>query len=349
MHLIYRREESDKADVQLNVPAPPVSRPLWHNAMFFGVMVGVLVFANWGAPNDWRFRLDDGTEFRAAITEAPENPAASGAVYRVKLLGGPEAGSQRELKPGDIREKTPLPGAWTALWRHKWSVTAALAGALGLILVLGFGVRLWKVVLAAVPAAVLAAALPTDGLWVLAPFSAAIVALSVILATTKGEAGEWFDQTWSFAEQILPLLLIGVLVAGFVLGRPGHEGLIPGKYVQMLVGDSPDRMLQITGWGGGAFESAARAAWPLWTNFFSSVFGAFMYFATLTEVPILQGLIGAGMGKGPALALLLAGPALSLPNMLVIRSIMGTGKTIVFASLVVVMATASGMIYGALP
>ena len=114
----------------------------------------------------------------------------------------------------------------------------------------------------------------------------------------------------------------------------------------MLVGDSPDAMLAITGWGGGGFEGVVRTVWPILTNFFAAIFGAFMYFATLTEVPILQGLIGAGMGKGPALALLLAGPALSLPNMLVIRSIMGTRKTIVFCSLVVVMATISGMIFG---
>ena len=72
-----------------------------------------------------------------------------------------------------------------------------------------------------------------------------------------------------------------------------------------------------------------------------------MYFATLTEIPILQGLINSGMGKGPALALLLAGPALSLPNMLVIRGVIGTQKTIVYVSLVVVMATISGLIYGA--
>ncbi|HQG48355.1 MAG TPA: permease, partial [Sedimentisphaerales bacterium] len=114
-----------------------------------------------------------------------------------------------------------------------------------------------------------------------------------------------------------------------------------------LVGDSPNRMLEITGWGGGGFESFARAIWPLWTNFFASIFGAFMYFATLTEVPILQGLMGSGMGKGPALALLLAGPALSLPSMLVIAGIMGVRKTAVFTSLVVVMATISGMIFGA--
>ena len=109
-----------------------------------------------------------------------------------------------------------------------------------------------------------------------------------------------------------------------------------------------DTFLAITGLGGGAFEGFARAVWPVWSNLFAAVFGAFMYFATLTEVPILQGLIGSGMGKGPALALLLAGPALSLPSMLVIRSIMGTRKTVVFVSLVVVMATASGLIFGAL-
>jgi len=86
----------------------------------------------------------------------------------------------------------------------------------------------------------------------------------------------------------------------------------------------------------------------LTATLFASVSGAFMYFATLTEVPILQGLIGAGMGKGPALALLLAGPALSLPNMLVIRSVMGTRKTVVFVTLVVLMATVTGIIYGAL-
>ena len=135
-------------------------------------------------------------------------------------------------------------------------------------------------------------------------------------------------------------------MAGFLLGRPGHEGFVPSKYVEMLVGNSPERLLEIAGWSGGA-ERFVRAVWPVWTNFFASVFGAFMYFATLTEVPIVQGLIGSGMGKGPALALLLAGPALSLPSMLVIASIMGTRKTIVYVSLVVVMATITGLAYGA--
>ncbi|MCX5708966.1 MAG: permease [Candidatus Omnitrophica bacterium] len=139
----------------------------------------------------------------------------------------------------------------------------------------------------------------------------------------KDELKEWTGSTWGFALQILPLLLGGVLVSGFLLGRVGHEGVIPSRFVAALVGGN-----------------------SLWANFFSSIVAAFMYFATLTEVPILQGLIGSGMGKGPALALLLAGPALSLPSMLVLRSIMGTKKTAVYVSLVVGMATISGMIFG---
>lgn len=347
MHFIYRKEELEKANGQMAMPEPEARRPLAHNALFFFVMVGVLVFANWGAPNDWHFRMADGTEFRAVVVKAPEDAAADGAAYRVKMLEGPEEGEEITVIASAIAEKTPLPGTWTTIWRNKWLVTAAFAVGFSLILIFWFAVRWWKVSLAAVPPISLALALPTGGLWVLIPFSAAIVGLSVILSTNKGEGGEWFASTWSFAKQILPLLFFGVLIAGFLLGRPDREGFIPGKYVEMLVGDSPNRMLEMTGWGGGAFEGFARAVWPLWTSFFASVFGAFMYFATLTEVPILQGLIGSGMAKGPALALLLAGPALSLPNMLVIRSIMGTRKTIVFVSLVVVMATISGMIYGA--
>ena len=139
----------------------------------------------------------------------------------------------------------------------------------------------------------------------------------------KEELVQWVSSSWGFAEQILPLLLGGVLVAGFLLGRPGSEALIPKIWIENLVGGN-----------------------SLWSNLFASVVGALMYFATLTEIPILQGLLGAGMGKGPALALLLAGPALSLPNMLVIRSIIGTKKTLVFVSLVVIMAAFSGMLFG---
>ena len=141
----------------------------------------------------------------------------------------------------------------------------------------------------------------------------------------KEEMKEWMKESWSFALQILPLLFTGVITAGFLLGRPGHEALIPSKWIMSLVGGN----------GIGA-------------NLFASVAGAFMYFATLTEVPILQGLIGAGMGKGPALALLLAGPALSLPSMLVIHSILGLKKTAVYVGLVIIMAAGTGMLYGAI-
>ena len=156
---------------------------------------------------------------------------------------------------------------------------------------------------------------------------ALLLGLAAMLARwfRRDELGEWVQSTWVFAQQILPLLLAGVLVAGFLLGRPGHEGMIPSTWVARLVG------------GNGPFA-----------NLFAAVVGAFMYFATLTEVPILQGLIGSGMGKGPALALLLAGPALSLPGMLVIRSVLGLRRTIAYLTLVVVLSTAAGLLYGTL-
>jgi len=139
----------------------------------------------------------------------------------------------------------------------------------------------------------------------------------------KEERVTWVQSTWGFMKQIFPLLGAGVLVAGFMLGRPGHAALIPDQYIEGLVGGN-----------------------SLWANLFASVSGALMYFATLTEVPILQGLIGAGMGKGPALSLLLAGPALSLPNMLVIGGVMGAKKTAVFCTIIVVLSTIAGMLYG---
>ncbi|MDH4210241.1 MAG: permease [candidate division WOR-3 bacterium] len=155
---------------------------------------------------------------------------------------------------------------------------------------------------------------------------AALITLFVMLFSwfRRDELNEWIFSTWTFAKQILPLLFAGVLIAGFLLGRPGTDaGIIPSRFVAISVGGN-----------------------TLFANFFASVAGAFMYFATLTEVPILQGLLGSGMGKGPALALLLAGPALSLPNMLVIRSIMGTKKTLVFVTLVVLLSTIVGWFYG---
>lgn len=159
--------------------------------------------------------------------------------------------------------------------------------------------------------------------WWIAGFSLGSLSLMLIKWFKKEELKEWTSATWGFALQILPLLLAGVLISGFLLGRVGQEGIIPSRFIEALVGGNSLR-----------------------ANFFSSVVAAFMYFATLTEVPILQGLINSGMGQGPALALLLAGPALSLPSMLVIRGIIGTRKTIVYVSLVVIMATISGMIFG---
>jgi len=159
--------------------------------------------------------------------------------------------------------------------------------------------------------------------WWITGFFLVVLGLTLINWFKKDELKEWTSTSWVFALQILPLLLGGVLISGFLLGRVGHEGVIPSRWVETLVGGNSLR-----------------------ANFFSSIVAAFMYFATLTEVPILQGLIGSGMGKGPALALLLAGPALSLPSMLVIRGIIGTKKTAVYVALVVVMATISGMIFG---
>jgi len=285
MHLIYRKEETAKADAAIAMPEPEVDRPLWQNLLYFGAMVGILVFANWGKPD---------------VTS----------------------------------------GFWHVVWAGKWLITSICAVALALILITWFGIGWWKVSAVAVATVVawfISSSLIAPAIhgstgghhlpWeAMIPFAVAVVGLSVILAGRHDPSGEWFNQSWTFTKQITPLLLFGVLVAGFLLGRPGEEGMIPSAWVARLVGGN-----------------------SLWANFFAALVGAFMYFATLTEVPILQGLMGAGMGKGPALALLLAGPALSLPNMLVIRSIMGTQKTAVFVSLVVVMATISGLVFGALP
>jgi len=171
-----------------------------------------------------------------------------------------------------------------------------------------------------------------SGLWnIIFSFKWYLVGLGLIVLAWQAFAwfdGDdrktWIESTWEFAKQIFPLLFMGVLAAGFLMGRPGTgSGIIPARYIEMLVGGN-----------------------SLFANLFAAVSGSLMYFATLTEIPILQGLIGAGMGKGPALALLLAGPALSLPSMLVIRSVVGTRKMLVYVTLVVVMSTMAGMIYG---
>ena len=226
------------------------------------------------------------------------------------------------------------------IWRIKWILTSGFALALGVILGAWFRVSWRKLLAALVATAAVAVALGP-----LAAFVAATIAFILMLATGPDDARKWLDSTWTFAKLITPLLLIGVLVAGFLLGRPGHEGLIPSRWIEMLLGAQPDAFINQTHLTGFAARMLALG-WPLVTNLFASFAGALMYFATLTEVPIVQGLLGSGMGKGPALALLLAGPALSLPSMLVIRSVLGTRKTLTYIALVVIMATASGLVYG---
>lgn len=265
MHLFFIKEEKQKAEAQIALPEEEAKRSLGQNALYFASLIGILVFANWGKPEE-------------------------------------------------------TAGIWAALYNAKWLFTSISAITLGIVLVRWFGLACWKAILTVIPVAGLAIAFPA---YPLIAFSAGVLGLSLFISTDKGETSEWFSSSWGFVRQIMPLLLFGVFIAGALLGRVGHEGLVPSEWVAWAVGGN-----------------------SLSANFFASFVGALMYFATLTEIPILQGLIGNGMGKGPALALLLAGPALSLPNMLVIRSVLGTKKTIVFTSLVVVMSTISGMAFG---
>ena len=266
MHVIFRRDETRRQDAM--PPAPPASggRPLRQQAIFFALLIAILVFANW-----------------AETTE-----------------GG---------------------AAWAAVARYKWKVTSLFGAALAVVLVRWYRVK--TVYVGGTALATLAAAVAAPGHPVL-PFAVALLGLGASTSVTGGEVGEWFAATWEYTKQITPLLLGGVLVAGLLLGRPGHDGLIPSTWVASAVGGN-----------------------SLLANLFSAVVGAFMYFATLTEVPIVQGLVGSGMGRGPALALLLAGPALSLPSMLVIRSVLGMRKTVVYVGLVVVMSTLAGLAFGA--
>jgi len=274
MSFIYRKEEKDKAERQMNVPLGEEKRPMWQTAIHFFTLVVILVFANWGAPAD------------------------------------------------DVNS-----GGWYWIWANKWNITAFFAIVLAFTLVYVLKLKWQYVAIAAIITAVSAFVTTNPQI----PMVVGIAGLTLLTLFDKRDEDnrQWTLSTWDFAKQILPLLAIGVLAAGFLLGSTHGDtdmpGVVPNRWVVSLV-------------GGNSFFS----------NFFASIVGAFMYFATLTEVPILQGLIGAGMGKGPALALLLAGPSLSLPNMLVIRGVIGTRKTLVYVALVVVMATASGLIFGSM-
>jgi uncharacterized protein len=282
MSLIYRKEEQEKREGQMNMVSPPEKRPMWQTSFHFFTLVLILVFANWGAPSS------------------------------------------------DVSS-----GLWYNIWQFKWIIT----GFFGLLLAWSL-IRIlkidWKWVLGAVLITALSAVLAKlfiadPKLVPLLPMLTAIAALGYITLKDKNdqENREWTIASWGFTKQIMPLLAVGVVTAGFLLGST-HDGqsiagIIPNEWIASLVGGN-----------------------SLFSNFFASIVGAFMYFATLTEVPILQGLMASGMGKGPALALLLAGPSLSLPNMLVIRGIIGSRKTAVYVMLVILMATISGIIYGSI-
>lgn len=266
MAWLFRHEDLEQIEAQMSDDDSEGDRSLGQNALFFAVLVGILVFANWGEP------------------ESSE-------------------------------------GLWANIYNNRWWITGGFGVALGVILNRWLNVGWGKILLVAIVTLVLAVRFPETPL---AAFSFASIGLSWLTLTTPGEPQEWFTASWDNAKQILPLLLMGVFIAGALLGRPGYEALIPSDWVAQLV-------------GGNSLQA----------NFFASFAGSLMYFATLTEVPILQGLMGSGMGEGPALALLLAGPALSLPNLLVIRQIIGNQKTLAFLILVVIMATLSGVMYGA--
>lgn len=224
-------------------------------------------------------------------------------------------------------------GLWNSIFTYKWHIVGALSLLLCWSLVKILKLRtLWVVIgaMATIVSAILANLFIGNAKMIpLVPMIVAITALSVILLFDKRdeENREWVLSSWGFAKQIMPLLAIGVVTAGFLLGSTHDNtavaGIIPNSWIEWAVGGN-----------------------SLLFNFFASFTGAFMYFATLTEVPIIQGLLASGMGKGPALALLLAGPSLSLPNMLVIRGVLGTKKTVVYVALVIVMATISGFVFG---
>ncbi len=237
-------------------------------------------------------------------------------------------------------------GLWFMIFKIKWTLTALCAILLSVCLWLFLKVRLAWITLAAMPAVFLAIFFPEHPV---AVFAAGSIGLTVLTFCGSAELKDWREQTWGFTVQITPLLLIGVLAAGFFLGSPDAKdaGMIPNRWIQALVGDDPASFFAIVG-GTGAMPGWFDAIWPVWTNLFASLVGALMYFATLTEVPILRGLMDSGMGQGPALALLLAGPALSLPSMLVINSIIGPKKTLVYVAMVVVLSTVVGVLFGAI-
>ena len=266
MTFIFRNEEKPQATEIQNSESK--ERPAWHAALLFFTLVGILVFANWGAPG--------------------------------------------------------------AICEHKWLIVGVLCMALCWELIELLHLRALWVALSA-GATLLALALSmiySDALFIpLPPMLTGVAALALMLLGSHRQNRDWALASWGFAKEMIPPLALGILVAGFLLGSTHDNtslpGIIPADWISWALGGN-----------------------SLCANFFAAFSGAFMYFATCTEVPIIQGLLSAGMGKGPALALLLAGPSLSLPNMLVINNVLGTKKTIAYILLVVILATIAGYVYG---
>jgi hypothetical protein len=280
-------------------------------AVVFSVVIGLLMYLI--------FRKEEQAKAEAA-TAMPE-PEVTRPLWQTVLYFAAMV-AVLVLANWSVRKEGEPENFYYTIGSVKWILTAVAAAGLGAILVAWFGLKWWKIALVAAAVVVVALVLPGEPV---IAFAAGVVGLGLITSLSGGEAGQWFSATWGFTKQIAPLLLGGILVSGFLLGGPGKGGVVPAEWVSGAVGGN-----------------------SLGANFFASLAGALMYFATLTEVPILQGLIGSGMGQGPALTLLLAGPALSLPSMIVIASVMGVKKMLVYVSLVVVMATITGMIYGSL-
>jgi uncharacterized membrane protein YraQ (UPF0718 family) len=304
-------------------------------AIVFSIVIGLLMHLRF--LKEEREKAANPREVFLGDDDTPERPLWQVVLYFFSMVG--------ILVFANWARPQETSGIWFAMFKAKWILTALFAVLMGGCLWRFFRVKLAYILLAAVPSAVLAFALPQHPV---AAFAAGAASLAALTFVGGAELQAWRDQSWGFAKQILPLLFMGVLAAGFFLGSPesADAGILPNRWIQALVGDSPDALLAILGRSDSAAPAWLSGVWPLWTNFFASITGALMYFATLTEVPILRGLLDSGMGQGPALALLLAGPALSLPNMLVINSILGPKKTLTFISLVVVMATVSGVVFG---
>ena len=304
-------------------------------AIVFSVAIGLLMHLIF--LKEERAKAANPQEVFLGDDDKPERPLWQVALYFLSMVG--------ILVFANWARPQEAAGLWFAVFKAKWIVTALFAASMGFCLWRFFKVRLVYILLAAVPALVLGLALPR---YPVAAFAAGSAGLAALTFFGGAELKDWRDQSWGFAKQILPLLFMGVLAAGFFLGSPDSTdaGIVPNRWIQALVGDSPQALLSVLGHPDAIAPDLLSFLWPLWTNLFASVAGALMYFATLTEVPILRGLLDSGMGQGPALALLLAGPALSLPSMLVIHSILGLRKTLAYVGLVVVMATATGMIFG---